>query len=264
MSVSIAVTGAGGRMGQAILTLAMQDAGFKVTGLLERPGHAMIGLPAAAAFPVKVTAEPREALKGAQVLIDFTKPEPSLQCLKAAEEAKVAMVIGTTGFSAADRKAISDAARNIPIVQSYNMSVGMNLLFSLVEEAAALLGETYDIEIIEAHHKMKADAPSGSALRLGEGVAKAWGKKLVDLAVHGREGKVGERKKGTVGFHSVRGGDIVGDHTVLFAGPSEHLELKHVAHNRDIFAQGALRAAAWLAGKPAGLYDMWDVLGLKK
>jgi 4-hydroxy-tetrahydrodipicolinate reductase len=223
-----------------------------------------LNLPPDKAFPAPLTADPRAALKDAQVLIDFTQPEATLSYLATAREMGVGMVIGTTGFSEADRVNIRDAAHKIPIVQSYNMSVGMNLLFALVEEAASKLGDSYDVEIIEAHHKTKKDAPSGSAIRLGEGVARARGKNLKDLAVYGREGKVGERKTGTVGFHAVRGGDIVGDHTVLFAGPGERLELKHMAHNRETLARGALRAAVWLCGKNAGLYDMWDVLGLNK
>jgi 4-hydroxy-tetrahydrodipicolinate reductase len=205
-----------------------------------------------------------QAFANAQILIDFTQPAATLKHLKIAADKGLPMVIGTTGFTDADLAFIAETAKKIPIVQSYNMSVGMNLLFALVEEAAAKLGATYDVEIIEAHHKMKKDAPSGTAIRLGEGVARAWGKKLSDISVNGREGMVGERPTGVIGFHAVRGGDILGDHTVLYAGPGERLELKHMVHSRDTLAQGALTAAKWLVGKPAGLYDMWDVLGLKK
>jgi len=173
------------------------------------------------------------------------------------------LVIGTTGVSETQKAEIKEAAKKIPIMMASNMSLGMNLLFALAQETAAKLGESYDVEIIEAHHHFKKDAPSGSALSLGESVAKAWNVKLNDVATHGREGIVGPRKNGTIGFHAVRGGDIIGDHTVLYAGPGERLELKHVAHSREAFAQGALKAALFLADKKTGFFDMQDVLGLR-
>ena len=269
MSVRLAVAGATGRMGQFILGLAAKDPAIEVTAALEYKGHAGIGKALSASLPqfkgsALLTSDPAQAFAVSRVLIDFTQPEASMEYLKAAVAKGAALVIGTTGFSDAQRAEIHEASKKIPLIQTYNYSVGMNLLFALVEEAAAKLGPAYDVEIIEAHHNQKKDAPSGSAIRLGEGVAKAWGKKLSDISVHGREGKVGVRKSGELGFHAVRGGDIVGDHTVLYAGANERLELRHQAHSREAFAQGALKAAAWLAGKPAGFYDMADVLGLKK
>ena len=270
MGIRLCVAGATGRMGQAILGFAAKDPAIEVVSAMERPAHPSLGKSVSECVPVcpscssKLTCEPSDAFSNAQVLIDFTQPAATLCNLEAASKKGLAVVIGTTGLSESDLAAIREHAKRVPIVQSYYMSVGMNLLFALVEEAAAKLGTTFDVEIIEAHHKLKKDAPSGSAIRLGEGVARAWGKKLSDIAVHGREGLVGERPAGVIGFHAVRGGDIVGDHTVLYAGSCERLELKHVAHSRDVFAQGSLRAAKWLVGKPAGLYDMLDVLGLKK
>jgi len=269
MGIRICVAGATGRMGLAILGLASKDPSFDVVSGLEYAEHPLLNKPlslcvAGVSNPAaSLWGDEEKAFSNAQMLIDFTQPAATLKHLKIAAEKGMAAVVGTTGFTDAELSTIREFSKKIPIVQSYNMSVGMNMLFALVEEAAAKLGPAYDVEIIEAHHKMKKDAPSGTAIRLGEGVARAWGKKLSDISVHGREGFVGERPAGVIGFHAVRGGDIVGDHTVLYAGPGERLELKHVAHSRDTLAQGALTAAKWLVGKPAGMYDMWDVLGLK-
>jgi 4-hydroxy-tetrahydrodipicolinate reductase len=265
MKTGLCVAGALGRMGSIILGLAHPDIRFKIVSGLERSGHPMIGQPLSQRLPglspdVLLYDDPMAALKEAQVLIDFTLPEPTLVHLKAAVATGRGIVIGTTGFDTAGRTAIEEAARKIPIVFSPNMSVGMNLLFALVQEAAGRLGTAYDVEIVEAHHSKKKDAPSGSALRLGESVAKAWKVDLSGVAVNGREGLTGERTVGTIGFHAVRGGDIVGDHTVYFAGPGERLELKHQAHSREAFAQGALRAALFLAEREPGLYSMQDVL----
>jgi len=269
MSVRLAVSGATGRMGHTILELASKDPTFTIVGALENHGHPALGRSLSAVLP-SVGNQPGarivptlSQLKAPQVLIDFTQPPATLGYLKEAQASRTAVVIGTTGFSDAERKRILAFSKKVPVVQSYNMSVGMNLLFALVEEAAAKLGLAYDVEITEAHHNLKKDAPSGSAIRLGEGVARAWKTKLSKVSTHGRVGKVGERKKGTIGFHAVRGGDIVGDHTVLYAGPGERLELTHRAHSRETFAQGALRAAKFLSAKKKGLFDMWDVLGLR-
>ena len=204
----------------------------------------------------------QQALQGADVLIDFTRPEPSLQYLAACEQAGVTMVIGTTGFSAEQKQQIQQAAKKICVVFAPNMSVGVNLLINLVKAAAKTLSEGYDIEIIEAHHRHKVDAPSGTAVRLGEAAAEALGRDLQQVAVYGREGVTGERDANTIGFATVRGGDVVGDHTVLCAGIGERVELTHKASSRATFALGALRAAKFLQGKAAGLYDMQDVLGL--
>lgn len=269
MSLRLVVSGATGRMGHTILELASKDPAFKIVGALENPKHPSVGknlssvLPSLGSQPGVRIVSSLSQVPSAQALVDFTQPAATLSYLKEAVTSKTAVVIGTTGFSDPERKRIRDISKKIPVVQSYNMSVGMNLLFALVEEAAAKLGTAYDVEITEAHHNLKKDAPSGSAIRLGEGVARAWKKELSKVSIHGRVGKVGERKKGTIGFHAVRGGDIVGDHTVLYAGPGERLELTHRAHSRETFAQGALRAALFTSSQKKGFYDMWDVLGLR-
>ena len=194
------------------------------------------------------------------MLIDFTWPDGTLANLKHAKSA----VIGTTGFSAAQKKTIGEAAKRTAIVMAANFAVGVNAAYKLAESAAQILGEDYDVEIIEAHHKHKVDAPSGTALKLGEVVAQALGRKLNDVARHGREGQTGERPDRQIGFHAIRGGDIVGEHTVVFAGLGERLEIVVRSQSRMTYAVGALRAAKWLRGKPAGLYDMFDVLGLRQ
>jgi 4-hydroxy-tetrahydrodipicolinate reductase len=268
---TLAVSGATGRMGRAVLELAEQDEEFQVKAALENEFHPSIGKLLHAVVPilkkssVVIKGNPIKALHGVDVLIDFTQPEATLGYIDAAMKTRTGMVIGTTGFSKLELKKISNAAKKIPIVQSYNMSVGMNVLFMAVEMVARSLGSAYDVEIIEVHHNQKKDAPSGTAIRLGEGVIKGWGVRypLFQYAVHGRVGKVGARKRGVIGYHAVRGGDIVGDHTVLFAGPGERLELTHRAHSRYALAQGALKAAHFIVGKKNGLYDMWDVLGLR-
>jgi 4-hydroxy-tetrahydrodipicolinate reductase len=270
MSLSIAVSGATGRMGRAILELASQDDRFQVVGALEDPAHPAIGnsLPTVLSLTGKntqgtVCSALADLNPAPKVLIDFTTPKATLGYLKDAVKMGVAMVIGTTGFSEAQRKVIRKAAGKVPVVMSSNMSTGMNILFSLAGKAASLLGPQYDVEIVEAHHHFKKDAPSGTALSLGESVALARGVKLSEVSTHGRHGLVGQRKKGSIGFHAVRGGDIVGDHTVLYAGPGERLELTHRAHSREALARGALRAALFLPGRKKGFFNMQDVLGLR-
>lgn len=269
MSVRIAVSGATGRMGHTILELAALDPQYEIAAALESSSHSSIGkplheiLPSLAKVKSPVAAGLPQITPKPDVLIDFTQPQATLGYLRDAMNLGIGMVIGTTGCKEEEKNQIHEASKKIPIVMASNMSVGMNLLFALVEETAAKLGTKYDVEIIEAHHHFKKDAPSGSALSLGESVARAWKVNLKDVSTHGREGQVGERKAGTIGFHAVRGGDIVGDHTVLYAGPGERLELTHRAHSREAFAQGALKAALFLAGKKNGFYDMWDVLGLR-
>ena len=257
-------------MGHTILGLADQNSQFEIVGALENASNHLQGKPLTEAVPginpqnkTLVTPALSKVAVKPQVLIDFTQPEATMAYLKEAQTMGVGLVIGTTGCSDAQKTEIREAAKKIPIMMASNMSLGMNLLFALVEEAAAKLGQAYDVEIIEAHHHFKKDAPSGSALSLGESVARAWKVNLKDVATHGRAGIVGERKSGTIGFHAVRGGDIVGDHTVLYAGPGERLELTHVAHSRESFAQGALKAALFLADKKSGFYDMHDVLGIR-
>jgi 4-hydroxy-tetrahydrodipicolinate reductase len=207
---------------------------------------------------VKITSDAGAAAT-CDVLIDFTRPEGTLANLKHAR----AMVIGTTGFSAVQKKAIADAAQRIPIVMAANFAVGVNAAYKLAETAARILGDGYDVEIVEAHHRHKVDAPSGTALELGRVVATALGRDLSQVARHGREGETGERPAKQIGFHALRGGDIVGEHTVLFAGLGERVEITVRSQSRMTYAVGALRAAKWLRGKPAGLYDMFDVLGLR-
>jgi len=259
------IAGVSGRMGRTLLEAVAQDAGYMLHGALDRAGHAGIGQDASlfgGTNGVAVTDNLEYALMGADVLVDFTRPEATLGYLDACRKAKVNLVIGTTGFDVNGKAAIEHAGREIGIVFAPNFSVGVNLLMKLAETASRVLNEGYDIEIIEAHHRHKVDAPSGTALGIGQAVAGALGRDLKTCAVYGREGVTGERKPETIGFATVRGGDIVGDHTLLFAGVGERVELTHKASSRATFAQGALRAARWLQGKGPGLYDMRDVLGL--
>ncbi len=256
----VVIAGISGRMGRSLLDALEQDGQCRLHGALAQPGSAALGSEAAPG--VQVTAAVEAALQGADALVDFTRPAASMLHLKACQAAGVGLVIGTTGFDDAQKQAIHDAARDLPIVFAPNMSVGVNLLMKLAELTARVLAEGYDIEIIEAHHRHKVDAPSGTALALGQAVAGVLGRDLRQCAVYGREGVTGERRADTIGFAAVRGGDIVGDHTVLFAGTGERIELTHKASSRLTFAQGALRAAKWLQGRPAGLYSMRDVLGL--
>jgi 4-hydroxy-tetrahydrodipicolinate reductase len=257
-------------MGQALLDAVLPDPGFELVGALEIPDSPLIGRDAgersATATGVTVTADIPVALARADVLIDFTRPEGTLAHLGACAQAKVAAVVGTTGLTAADKRALTEHARAIPVVFAPNMSVGVAVLTRLVEIGAQLLGEGYDVEIVEMHHRHKVDAPSGTALHLGETAARALGRELKTDGVFAREGVTGARKPGAIGFATLRGGDVVGDHTVIFAGAGERVELAHKAGSRSNFAQGALRAARFVAAKRAagatGVYDMRDVLGI--
>jgi 4-hydroxy-tetrahydrodipicolinate reductase len=258
-------------MGQAVLEAALPDAEFTLVGALEIPGSPLIGHDAGermgAVTGVSVTADIANGVAGADVLIDFTRPEGTLAHLRACAQAKVAAVVGTTGLTDADKRALGDFGRSIPLVFAPNMSVGVNVLARLVELGAQLLGDRYDVEILEMHHKHKVDAPSGTALHLGEAAARALGRDLKTQGVFAREGVTGERKVGAIGFAALRGGDVVGDHTVIFAGTGERIELSHKAGSRSNFAHGALRAARFVAAKRAdgasGVFDMQDVLGLR-
>jgi 4-hydroxy-tetrahydrodipicolinate reductase len=254
-------------MGRTLMEAVLHDAGLELGAALERPGHPDLGREAGelAGLPCKVRlrADYAEALAGADVLIDFTRPEGTLAHLEACLARGKPIVIGTTGFSEAGRARIAEAARRTAIVMAPNMAVGVNVVFKLAEVAARILGDAYDVEIIEAHHRHKVDAPSGTALKLGEVVARALGRDLARSAVHGRHGDTGERDPKAIGFHAVRGGDIVGEHTVLFAGTGERVELTVRSQSRMTYALGALRAAKFLHGRAPGLYDMFDVLGLK-
>ncbi len=265
--LKVVIAGCSGRMGHALLESVFADAELVLHGAIDRPDSPQIGRDAGELFGkvsgVKISHDVAAALVGADVLVDFTRPEPSLQYLAACRQAGVKLVIGTTGFSTEQKQQIESASSDIGIVFAPNMSVGVTLLINLVQSAAKVLAEGYDVEIIEAHHRHKVDAPSGTALRLGEAAASALGRDLETCAVYGREGVTGERDPNTIGFATVRGGDVVGDHTVLFAGIGERVELTHKASSRATFALGALRAAKFLEGRKAGLYDMRDVLGLK-
>jgi len=267
-AVRVAIAGAGGRMGRALLEAATSTGGIKLVAAIDVAGSPCAGRDAAelcaAAQGLLVETDPAAALRSADVLIDFTRPEGTLAHVAACRKAKRAMVIGTTGFAPAGMEEIRKAARDIAIMMAPNMSVGVNVMLDLVGKAAELLGGDYDAEVFEIHHRMKVDAPSGTALKLGEVVAKARGAKLDKDGVFARHGNTGERKSGSIGFSVARGGDIVGDHTVYFAGTGERLEITHRSGSRATYAQGALRAAKFVAGKPPGLYDMADVLGLKK
>ncbi len=267
MTLRIALAGVSGRMGRTLIESVAADAGCNLHAAIDRSGSPLLGQDAQAALGgssgVRVSADVPAALAGAQALIDFTRPEATFGYLQACATARVPLVIGTTGFDDAGKARIAEAARAIPIVFAPNMSVGVNLLMKLAEVAARALQDGYDIEIVEAHHRHKVDAPSGTALGLGQAVAGATGRDLAQCAVYGREGVTGERDPKTICFATVRGGDIVGYHTLLFAGTGERVELTHKASSRATFAQGALRAAKWLQGRAPGLYDMRDVLDLK-
>ena len=265
--LKIAVAGSGGRMGRALLEAVLGGGDAALGAALEVPGSPYLGKDAGelvgAAGQVKVGADPEKDLAGCDVLIDFTRPEGTLMHVKACRKLGVKMVIGTTGFDEAQKQTIADAARDIAIVMAPNMSIGTNLVFKLADMAARVLKDGYDVEIIEAHHRHKIDAPSGTALHIGNIIAEAQGKRLSDCAVHGREGVTGERKAQTIGFSAVRGGDIVGEHTVMFAGAGERVEIIVRSNSRATYAQGALRAATFLGTKKQGLFDMQDVLGLR-
>ena len=265
--IKVTIAGISGRMGRTLLEAVLAAPDLKLHAALDRDGSASLdtdaGALVGASLQVKVSADVATALIDADVLIDFTRPEATLHHLDVCVERKVGLIIGTTGFDAAGKSAIEQAAKQIPIVFAPNMSVGVNLALKLLDMAARVLDDEFDIEIVEAHHRHKVDAPSGTALRMGEVVANALGRDLNTCAVYGREGVTGERGARTIGFATLRGGDIVGDHTVMFAGIGERLEITHKASSRMTFALGALRAARFLVGKQDGLFDMQDVLGLR-
>jgi 4-hydroxy-tetrahydrodipicolinate reductase len=267
MAHRITVAGASGRMGQMLIEAVSAAADCELVGALDVAGSPALGR-AAQAFigsgtGVTITADLNAGLKNAQTLIDFTRPQGTLAHLQVCRALGVNVVIGTTGFSDAQKSEIAAAAQDIAIVLAPNMSVGVNVTFKLLEMAAKALASGFDIEIIEAHHRHKVDAPSGTALKMGEVIATALGRDLKQCAVYAREGVTGERDPASIGFASIRGGDIVGDHTVLFAGAGERIEISHKASSRATYAQGSLRAARFLADKKSGLFDMFDVLKLR-
>jgi len=265
--IKVAIAGASGRMGRALLEGISQSEDLVLHAALEHASNPQLGKDTGeligGACGVKITSDVATALQGADVLIDFTRPEGTLHHLEICRQLGVNMVVGTTGFTPQQKAQLGSAAQHLGIVFAPNMSVGVNLTFKLLEMASKVLSHGYDIEIIEAHHRHKIDAPSGTALGMGEVIAKTLGRDLSQCAVYGREGVTGERDPSTIGFVTVRGGDIVGDHTVLFAGVGERIEITHKASSRATFALGALRAARFLQNNRAGMYDMQDVLGLK-
>jgi 4-hydroxy-tetrahydrodipicolinate reductase len=264
----VAIHGAAGRMGRILIEACLNYPGLTLMAAIEHPDSNFIGedasrLAGLGESKVKISGSLADVIDDFDVLVDFTRPEPSLACLELCRTHGKKMVIGTTGFSDDEKKRIQKAAKEIGIMFAPNMSVGVNLCFKLLDIAARVLGDDVDIEIIEAHHRHKVDAPSGTALRMGEVVANALNRDLATHAVYGREGNTGERNRKTIGFETIRAGDIVGEHTVMFADIGERIEITHKASSRMTFAKGAMRAAEWLNHQAAGLYDMQDVLGLK-
>ena len=264
----IAVMGAAGRMGKTLIEAVQQAADASLSAAIDRPDSTLVGadvgeLAGVGRLGLTLAGDLQAVVEQFDVLIDFTHPSVTLKNLEVCRRAGKAMVIGTTGFSVAEKLLLEQAAKDIPIVFAANYSGGGNLCLKLRDTAARVLGDEVDIEIIEAHHRHKVDAPSGTALRMGEVVANALGRDLQKVAVYGREGQTGARERETIGFATVRAGDVVGDHTVLFAADGERVEITHKASSRMTFAKGAVRSALWLDGRAAGLYDMQDVLGLR-
>ena len=263
----VVVAGASGRMGRMLIETALKDQDVQLVGVLDLPDSPAIGQTAGSLVglpcDLTVTADLDLALAGADCLIDFTRPSGTIKHMEACRRHKVAMVIGTTGFEDEGKAVLNAASQDIPLVFAPNMAVGVNLVFKLLDTAARILSQGYDIEIVEAHHRHKIDAPSGTALRMGEVLARALERDLKVCAVYGREGVTGERDPSTIGFATVRGGDIVGDHTVMFCGTGERVEISHKASSRMPYALGSMRAAKYLRGQKCGLFDMQDVLGLR-
>jgi 4-hydroxy-tetrahydrodipicolinate reductase len=262
--LKLVVCGACGRMGKRIIACAEEEGGFELSGAIEAPGHPSLGddavrLAGGTGRPVPVTHDLDAAAAGCDVIVDFSFHEASPRYAQIAARRGVPIVVGATGLTPDERERIGEAARRVACIVAPNMSAGVNLLCRVAAEAARSLGMEYDVEIVEAHHRHKKDAPSGTALRLARAVAGARGQDLNACAVYGRSGEPGERPAGEIGIHAVRQGDIVGEHSVIFAGPGERIELVHRAHSRDMFAHGALRAARWIVGKPPGMYGMEDV-----
>ena len=265
--INVGVDGIAGRMGQRLAHLILESNDLTLASARERPEHACLGRDVGSVIGtteigVSVIAKAKDFVDPVDVVVAFTAPEATVEIAKVCGRSSTALVAGTTGLSEAQSLQLKDNVSEIPCVFAPNFSTAMNVLFKLVEQAANILGDEYDIEVVEAHHRYKADAPSGTALRLGESAAKGLDRKLSEVAVHGREGAVGERSQKEIGMHAVRMGDLAGDHSVYFGAPGEYLELKHHATSRDAFALGALRAVRFAASAPNGIYDMGDVLGL--
>ena len=265
MTIKIAISGSCGRMGKRIAALALEDKDIKLVGAAEFRGHPDTGkelgkLIGEDKCTIIVDSDLKAAAEDADVIIDFTSPTATISNLSIARNLKIPIVIGTTGLTDEELKIVKSSSKVIPVLFSANMSIGVNLLFRIAPEIAKSLGEDYNIEITEVHHNKKKDSPSGTAKKLAELIAEAKERPLKDLAVYGREGNVGERPKNEIGIHAIRAGDVVGDHTIVYAGENERIELTHRAHSRDVFAKGALRAAKYLADKSPGLYSMQDVI----
>ncbi|HLX81644.1 MAG TPA: 4-hydroxy-tetrahydrodipicolinate reductase [Burkholderiales bacterium] len=258
--MKVVVAGAGGKMGQALIEGVLADKSLALAAALDAKGSPAVGTSVGG---IKVGSDICKAIAAGDVLIDFTRPEGTIEHVEVCSQLGKAIVIGTTGFPDTLKSAILQAGRKIPVAMSPNFAVGVNAVFKLAEVAAGILGDGYDVEIVEAHHRQKVDAPSGTALKLGEIIASALKRNLKKEAKHGREGDIGARPAKQIGFHAIRGGDIVGEHTVIFAGPGERVEVTIRSQSRMTYALGALRAAKFLRGRKAGLYDMNDVLGLK-
>ena len=266
--IKVIVAGAGGRMGGRLICLIKESKSLHLVGAVEKKGHAAVGHDAGEVagcgkLSIPVSDDLTTLTQGADVLIEFTSPEATLEHLDIMAARKKAAVIGTTGLSAEQVGELKSKAKNIPCVFAPNMSVGVNLMLKVIAEMASKLGDDYDIEVTEAHHRLKKDAPSGTALKIAQVLADATGKSLEKVAAYGRKGMIGERKRGEIGMQVIRAGDIIGEHTVLFGGIGERLEVTHRASSRDTFATGALRAAEWVVKQPPGLYDMQDVIGLR-
>ena len=255
-------------MGRRITALAHEHPEIQVSGALESPGNPAVGadvgeVAGIGPIGVTITDDVKQVLANCDVLVEFSAPGASVEHVKAAAEVARAAVVGTTGFNEDQKKELRDAGTKTRLLVAPNMSMGVNLLFNLAGRAASLLGDSYDVEIVESHHKLKKDAPSGTAIKLAEIIASALGRNLAEDGIYGRQGQIGERKPKEIGVLAIRGGDIVGEHTVMFITGGERIELTHKAHSRDALAAGALKAALWLVSQPNGMYDMQDVLGLK-
>ena len=269
MTLSIAITGAAGRMGRSLIETVQATEGAALATAIERPDSPFLGVDAGelaslGQLGVEVVGDVSAAIDRFDVLVDFTVPVATLDTVVACRDAGKMMVIGTTGFDPQQQAQVEAAAEHIPICQASNFSTGVNLCFKLLEETARVTGDDYDVEICETHHRHKIDAPSGTALSMGQVVADVLGRDLSKVAVYGREGQTGPRQPDTIGFATMRAGDVVGDHAVIFAADGERLEITHKASSRMAFSRGAVRAALWLADKPPGLYDMQDVLGFRR
>ena len=265
MSIKIVIAGCCGKMGKRIAALSFKDKELEISAAVESAGHPDIGknlgdIIGLDRLFVDITGDLSSAVKGSDVIIDFTTPAATLSNLKIARDENIPIVIGTTGITDEELKVIESSSKRVPVLFSSNMSIGVNLIFNIAPEAALALGEDYDIEIVEAHHNRKKDSPSGTAKTLLQNIADARGAQLKNIAIYGRKGSTGERPKGQICVHAIRGGNIVGEHTVIFAGEDETIEITHRAASRDVFAKGAIRAAKYIADKSPGLYDMQDVI----